>query len=69
MHGTGSAIVAERVIDILKASLGPCGALLEDARLIELQVNDDGKVWIRWQGTTRSQATDYWMPETQRENV
>jgi P-type conjugative transfer ATPase TrbB len=69
MPSTTNALLQERIIDILKASLGPCGILLDDDRLVELQCNPDGRVWARWQGVTRAQETPHWMPETQRDLV
>ena len=54
-------VIQERIIDILKASLGECGTLLEDARLVELMVNDDGRVWVEWQGNSRCELVDYVM--------
>jgi len=69
MHGTGSGIVQERIIDILKASLGRCGELLEDDCLVELMANDDGRVWVERKGNSRCECTDDVMPVAQRENV
>jgi type IV secretion system protein VirB11 len=69
MHGSGSATVRERIIDILQASLGPCGPLLADDRLVELMVNPDGQVWVEWKGNSRCVKTEYTMPVAQRENV
>lgn len=65
-----NTVIQERIIDILKASLGACGILLEDPRLVELMVNDDGRVWVERQGNSRCEPVDnMWLGPGQRENV
>ena len=64
-----SPLTQERIIDILTASLGPCGALLDDPHLVELMCNPDGAVWVESKGHARCWQTDYSMPVALRENV
>lgn len=62
-------VTTTRVSDILRESLGACAVLLEDPRLVELQCNEDGRVWVRWQGITQAQPTSFQLSAIQRDTV
>lgn len=59
----------ERLIDLLRDILGPCGMLLDDPALVELMANDDGVIWVERKGSSRCVRTEFVMPAATRDNV